>query len=265
LSAPAADEELLYHYTSPAGVMGILEGRCIWATDAMFLNDAAEVSYAQGRMLARLAEQHQYDESPWLREILDVTSTLFAPGQSGHLYLTSFCQAGDLLSQWRGYAGGGGYAIGFSSRALSTTAVPGAEVRLVKVRYGPEEARPRLRPIFDSIVAHGPYGEDERRHLVLDVLAPELAAAKDPAFAEEQEWRLMVVGHTDRAAIRYRLGAAAIVPYVEIGLPGPDAVREVVVGPGGTSDLRRAGLASLLEHYGYRDTPVHVSSAPLRF
>ncbi|MCT4574068.1 DUF2971 domain-containing protein, partial [Bacillus thuringiensis] len=33
-------------------------------------------------------------------------------------YVVSFCGDGDLLSQWRGYSGSGGFAIGFDAAAL---------------------------------------------------------------------------------------------------------------------------------------------------
>jgi hypothetical protein len=34
------------------------------------------------------------------------------------VYITCFCEDGDLLSQWRGYADPGGYAIGFDAAEL---------------------------------------------------------------------------------------------------------------------------------------------------
>ena len=43
-------DDCLFHYTSAGGLKGILESRCIWATDAAFLNDASEIIYA-GRQL----------------------------------------------------------------------------------------------------------------------------------------------------------------------------------------------------------------------
>jgi hypothetical protein len=52
--APVAGP-LLYHYGGVASLLGIIERRCLWASDVWFFNDASEVRYAQSRMLARCA------------------------------------------------------------------------------------------------------------------------------------------------------------------------------------------------------------------
>ena len=48
-----APGRVLYHYTSAPGFLGILERRCLFASDVWFLNDASEVRYAQTRMAER--------------------------------------------------------------------------------------------------------------------------------------------------------------------------------------------------------------------
>lgn len=41
-----ADEpEILYHYTTAKGLIGILKSKMIWATDRSFLDDRSEASY----------------------------------------------------------------------------------------------------------------------------------------------------------------------------------------------------------------------------
>ncbi len=39
-------DECLFHYTTAAGLRGILGEKCIWATDSAFLNDLSEIIYA---------------------------------------------------------------------------------------------------------------------------------------------------------------------------------------------------------------------------
>lgn len=36
---------LAFHYTSPAGFLGILSNKCIWLSDCDYLNDASESDY----------------------------------------------------------------------------------------------------------------------------------------------------------------------------------------------------------------------------
>ena len=44
--------EILYHYTTQEGLLGIIKDKVIWATHTQYLNDQAEFSYA-----LRLAEE----------------------------------------------------------------------------------------------------------------------------------------------------------------------------------------------------------------
>ena len=40
--------ELLYHYTRAGGLLGIVQGHSIWATDIRYLNDGNEFRYGSG-------------------------------------------------------------------------------------------------------------------------------------------------------------------------------------------------------------------------
>jgi hypothetical protein len=44
---------ILYQYTDATGLMGILQSGAVWATDARFLNDAAELEYFRPTLPAR--------------------------------------------------------------------------------------------------------------------------------------------------------------------------------------------------------------------
>jgi hypothetical protein len=154
---------MLYHYTTAAGLMGILNSHRLWATNARFLNDPTEIRYA----LKVVSDTMRENEQPY-KEALKAEPTLTVPDIAAALsgrkiprieswakdllevfdhqrevYVTSFCEQGDLLSQWRGYAAGGGYAIGVSAREIwqPVNARPGPPVLLRKVIYDPENQR----------------------------------------------------------------------------------------------------------------------------
>ena len=46
--------DYLYHYTTPAGLLGIFETKSIWLTHSSFLNDAKEFIYTQELFLKLL-------------------------------------------------------------------------------------------------------------------------------------------------------------------------------------------------------------------
>ena len=95
----------LYHYTSAEGLVGIITSGTLWASDMLSLNDTSEAEYAwnlTGQILdeynADVPEQHRHRFKTQLREYMFRRYTPF---------VACFCQNGDLLSQWRGYGGGG--------------------------------------------------------------------------------------------------------------------------------------------------------------
>lgn len=140
---------LVWHYTTEAGLYGILENKCIWATHYRFLNDTTEFQVAKNVLLdivwinirsnfvSLLPEvfngniEHplvDYIGRSELSTILDSKYwALFDESVLGtEFYVTSFCARHDdpytadngLLSQWRGYGVNGGYAIEFETGPL---------------------------------------------------------------------------------------------------------------------------------------------------
>jgi len=57
---------VLYHYTSADGLIGILTSKSIWLTDLRYMNDLSELQYANQLIEKRLALRQ---ESPQLSEI----------------------------------------------------------------------------------------------------------------------------------------------------------------------------------------------------
>lgn len=93
---------------------------------------------------------------------------------------------------------------------------------------------------------------------------PALASIKHSAFAEEKEWRLLVSSMEAQRADSFRVGPLGLIPYIEIPLNLSDTVHEIVIGPGGHSDLRVTGIARLLRGLDLPGVHVRVSSAPFR-
>jgi hypothetical protein len=137
----------LYHYTTAAGLRGIVESQQLRATNISYLNDAEEQTGFFDRRLSRLLEipirsaitEHAgtasgrsiIEQQGGIEQtVAELTSALFTEIRSSSLkhntpYTTSFCSAlhkqtndDGLLSQWRGYGLDGGYAIVFETQRL---------------------------------------------------------------------------------------------------------------------------------------------------
>jgi hypothetical protein len=149
--------EILYHYTTAGGLFGILQHKSIWATDARFLNDAQEIIYALDDTCEYLRERLSGEPSgtPQHAVIGTAIEMLKEPDLPTEIYLSCFCEDGDLLSQWRGYAAGQGYAIGFDAQQLAAAHAfyhnHPQKVQLIPVTYGLEQERERLREIISSV------------------------------------------------------------------------------------------------------------------
>ena len=286
----AARPRVLYHYTTTAGLLGIVQSREIWATSARFLNDREEINYSVQVILSVLEERREREKTAELENLL------FALLKTLHLfygpmlpYVTCFCRRGDLLSQWRGYSrGSGGVSIGFSVKDL--VALRGRTVpifTLVKVLYKPPDQAAAVGSLIDHVTSacrrivetEGPTAWEHIRRTAIRYASAELAlfagGLKHPSFAEEQEWRLVALpGGSGKGMPRFRESAGVLVPYVGLAFDGgevdvaekqrPLPIREVICGPSADPVWNRESIALLLKAEDIRDVDVEISSAPLR-
>lgn len=267
---PALPVETLYHYTTAAGLLGIISNSCLWVTDIHYLNDAQESIYARDAVIdaVRNMESPTRNPSHWAYENEHAHETfgryrgftLDAFERRGFgVYVTCFCEEGDLLSQWRAYGSGHGYSIEFNARALQQATrdlglyPPSAGV--TNVRYGPEAG------VAAATDAVGAVESFNLNHLGVKAeykaleLAAILATVKHPGFSEEREWRLFAVYQPyqqrpeGQKPTLFRATGKALVPYITIDMPR-EAVVSIGVGPVDSPDLRVAGVKRLLAHYG---------------
>ncbi len=273
----------IHHYTTAPGLLGIITSSEIWATDVRFLNDSRELNFAKEMVLS------EFDSRPLpplpdglqvpTREGLirdTVAAELSAWDRGFRCYVACFCEEGDLLSQWRGYAAGeGGYSIEFLREELGRERLSGGDylLELRQVGYGEDEASESFRTLIDFVADErsghpGTHGWHYARSIIL-----ELATLKDQAFREEREWRLVQVlpkyevvapdVEMPHAELRFRQGSYGPIPYVGLSIER-SSIRGVRVGPGAYAELRRQGAADLLAHHGLGEVPVQLSAAPFR-
>jgi len=266
---------VLYHYTSASALIGILKTKTLWATNIRFLNDSTEYQIALN--IARRVIQERISTSTIKRE-----KALFAVLEerltdiTGDVYVSSFTENGDQLSQWRAYCPtAGGYAIGFDSDALFQQQEKDTQF-LVRCIYEPAEHQKAVVHILEHLVGLAETsrrdGTDQDRVLretykLLGRLLPPLAPMlKDPSFAEEREWRLVRLGAPiGDDSVKFRIGHSMLIPYCEhsfgeLGAP----IEAVCVGPTPHPDLARESTESLLTSHGLPTATVHSSIIPFR-
>lgn len=93
-----SNNDILYHYTSIDKLFSILDGDSFWASRSRFSNDSTEDKVMGQEWIS---EQQYYGDN----------------------YIISFCEDGDILSQWRGYCYKGGASIGLKFNSPKTYTV----------------------------------------------------------------------------------------------------------------------------------------------
>lgn len=234
-------EGSLYHYTNAAGLAGILSSSAFWATDVLFLNDAAELSDLEA-VAGTWAAHLVVDESTLRADIMSLGPAV---------RVACFSQSRDSLSQWRGYAGGG-YALEFDGPEFILK-YPGAG-SMQKVIYGESEKHALLDRVEDRLdriapkvseVSKGDVDAADLRPIVYATLAP---VFKHPAFEEEAEVRFINRSSASDPDHKTRASGDLLLPYVELKIE-LGALKAIHVGPGEHMRLAETGVRRLLHKH----------------
>ncbi|MDD2270983.1 MAG: DUF2971 domain-containing protein [Desulfuromonadaceae bacterium] len=231
--------ERLFHYTSQSGLLGICSSKKIWATNLLYLNDRHEFSHAT--RMAQIILMRTLSNSDYMKLSLSQSygSKFMCSTPDIGVFVTSFSEIGDLLSQWRGYCGAeSGYSIGFDFSSLSEIAVAN-QMKFVKCIYDEEEQQKILKKIIDEVLEKNSLIDEETVDSVGEEIfkAVYLAASifKDKAFEEEREWRVVSeVFSLKDYRTQFRTAKSTIVPFIDVSLNDTEncmGIKQIIVGP----------------------------------
>ena len=220
------DNDFLFHYTSADGAIGIIENKCLWATDIRFLNDSEEFIHGC-KLVKKIVEKlksgdinHEFNED-FLNFLLSSVESLVNSNNSTFTsYIISFSTQSDSLNQWRAYSGDSGYALGWKIDKIRKIAkLRGA--KLVKCIYKESEQIKFVERII-KFTAHKTKNMEEgmwraciSSFIIRYILQRFMPRLKHNAFAYEQEWRI-IMKHED--LIKFRTGRLGITPYLKFTL-----------------------------------------------
>jgi hypothetical protein len=286
----------LFHYTTAEGLLGIIQSGCVHASLAYLLNDASEVSYGCDIVLKAVAELRKTNRaSAFAQRILDdlLVGLSFESRRAtwAHsIFVACFCEKDNLLSQWRAYGERGGYSLGMAFSTSDTRLHPEPKTytnKLMKVVYDRETqvqtCLALLRNIADAISSDDLNSEVEDQNeysfvryerfyeLIQDLIIEKVVAFKNPAFVEEQEWRLVARqrqlvkqgvddGGKSPTEVHFRTSRGLTVPYIKLipkqgpSLPGKPSfpLESVRFGPTLNRAKGESALRLLLEMNGFQ-------------
>ncbi len=264
--------DILYHYTTQEGLLGILEKKVIYASSIQHLNDSSEFNYAVKVALRALSAVTE------LPTVVNEHLTTYLNGcrYGWDVFVSSFSTDGDQLGQWRAYGKDGGYCIGFDGGELDRLAVAqGYELR--NCTYNDREHSILVANLLEKVVAKANNAADlAPASLIFLQNFLELAPTfKDRSFQAEQEWRISKLqtapmsGNLDHE-IKYRPGKSFYVPYKEFKLTDEHStqlpIRMVYVGPTPHPELSAWTVRNHLQILGMKFDVVKVypSRVPYR-
>jgi hypothetical protein len=280
----------VYHYTTGAGLIGIIQSGSLWATQIACLNDTKELVHAVDELKDAIAKHRAVGVSVDAEFILQKMLGLLDkpdPEVSG-AFVASFSEVDDDLSQWRAYGDGeGGYAIEFDTQALvNATAQYGSY--FVPVYYTDQQKH----TLFDDSIRWSetyfvqglttvPARDRELWGMLfaqrwlqhLSFLAPLI---KHPKFAGEHERRIIhQLKPDDFSKLGFMQKQSLMSRYIPIRFAAsdPDAngytrlpITGIVIGPVRHREVSRISVGDLLVSKGYTvaDVPVRISQVPYR-
>lgn len=281
----AGSDDTVFHYTNSDGLLGILADRAVWATHIEYLNDSKEFAYARELVEEVIECMSETAVAGVERSMEECFLEGVRRARDVSVFVTSFSEFEDRLSQWRAYGTHvGGYALGFRLADLETIAERNpfgqfTEVRVLRCLYDAEKQRQLVESWYTHVSGwlraaqanreKWPIGEDFLERLASVMLGRVAPVLKHPAFEEESEWRLIVELMTSYrgSAVRTRSGQTTLIPYLPVPLTTGDEdlqLPSVIIGPTPFRVLARKGLKQALNQHAVDVLDIGETDSPLR-
>lgn len=213
--------DTLWHYTTAEGLLGIISSGEFWATNTAFLNDRTEIKHTLkiAKCLLEEKKQELKLQQP-LSESLEkgfsaMNDTIDSFDKHIAVYVVSSCEYKDLLSQWRAYGSGGGYAISLNRSKLNELVIKKFNqinninnmdfsapwVSLVRAVYDETDQKKQTDILLSKWVnlftqpdnwgGEQDITKSQIQLLFAKCLSYLALSFKDHSFEEEYEWRLI--------------------------------------------------------------------------
>lgn len=265
--------DLVWHYTDASGLLGMVQGRQVWATHFQFMNDTMEgvLLLEPLRTFVKSSSTLSASDKDFMEKMLEPyageSRLTISRVPDGNLFLLCGSTEGDELTLWRNYARENiSFAVGLDPNVpLGIIPPDGDNVGFnsiqhwEKVRYQepashlPEEYQEQLRGALAAVD-----GGDRIRE-TSDQIQKILSFTKAKAFRDERETRLVVEANST-PLWRFRSGRFGITPYVALGVSEAWGKKSDGIAPLPIKKIRlsaaaktadRLALDALLEKNGF--------------
>ena len=278
-------DTILYHYTSPAGLLGILNSSSLWMSDSDFLNDSSESDYFYDTYHKATPSAGETRKEDFFRFTAGMfsyyhSSMFSSPRQTAHRiketrYILSMSLDRDNLNLWSYYtknANSVGYSLGLKVEMLRHLFRKDEDELLFsgKVIYDAEMQSRLLSELYQDYWEHystlkHTYQREYLYTKMEDNIVRYSVFMKNPLFAHENEYRVAVVrlGSNSSQQRLFREMNGAFIPYITQSIDLRDVV-EIGVSPTHRTEFVSRSLGELLGAKGI-DATIYNSEVPLRY
>lgn len=296
----------LYHYTSLEGFQSIMQKRDFWISNIRYMNDSHEFENGKAvckEVIETKLGMHNEDKiKRYLQGSWHVCDQSTSQGtliiRSGDIFALSFCNNGDILTQWQFY-GNEGISIGFENAVCTFDAITfmnedqyDKEIK----ETNPDEMLPHdeigffpkkviyngniKRELFESILDIGinfinrfPDSVNMCIEGISDALFYYFALMKDAYFEHEHELRFLYYLNKDNKRIHFRKRNDILLPYIKMKILDMNCrphkvfpISDIVVAPGNRKEFVADSVKYFLEKSGYEYLvdKVRISEIPYR-
>lgn len=281
---PADASDIFCHYTSHAGLNGILRSGGLRATYRMRMNDPGEFAYARKVVYETLNEADRYKDFPKVARNLityirkNLENFLSETTDLNSAYCACLTISPDDPKQWEIYAEGGhGFAIGFNLRHFLNMQISAIEIGKPFVYCAPVIYREQnqhdlvvrlveagicdLQTFANNYSQQPEYLTALRDRVTQEIIIQLLTLIdfiKSSVYSSERELRLFMDpndGTLKAPNIQSFEREGETIPFVFIDFRSPDTKRlplwEIMVGPKASLHAESAFLLNLLNELGY--------------
>lgn len=291
------EKHILYHYTSLEGLLGIIKSQSIWASHSEYLNDSSEYKHSLDFAKEYAGIIHMEDD--YLSGFAWVLNKALRNMQDSHIYISSFSEVPDLLSQWRGYCPKGeGVCIGFNKELLEQYCLDNKFI-IEKCIYNHNKQQDKILELINQALSEFPklnltrkqynksstteqcdfeidsqlcFTEGDGKEVANEALTKlcnslqELAPyMKNQAFQEEAEWRIIAKDTDIDIDINFRTAVSHFIPYIVLPVikAYKEIISEIIIGPSANKARSISSIQLLLDKHGMSNVVIKNSNVPL--
>ena len=247
----------------------------LWATSTPYMNDLREFEHGKRLFLSALKSLGRSLEAPhalWaIREMREIAGS----SDGRNVFCACLSAKKDDLNQWRGYADNGrGCCVSYHYEELTRAFPRTAGWIVYDARAQRSTVKAMIMEFLSAVEPVASVGGLDRfaslfRRRLRRFLPTVFPFFKDPAFHEEQEFRIVYSPdeRSESLPLNFRTDGPRLIPYVRLGNrtdEGPAALPLTCVtfGPGSKGPNNEAALRRLLDTRGLPRVEVKGSSIP---